>query len=46
MAFPIILRKKPMKYFLPEKIVCVVALRKRSTILVPFVLHGDQYRQQ
>lgn len=46
MAFPIILHKKPMKYFHSENIVCVIGLRKRGKILVPFVLNSDQYRQR
>ena len=46
MAFPIILHKKPMRYSHSENIVCVMGLRKRGNILVPFVLNSDQYRQQ
>lgn len=45
-AFPIILHKKPMRYSHSENIACVMDLRKRGNILVPFVLHSDQYRQQ
>lgn len=45
-ALPIILHKKPMKYFQSENIVYVMGLRKRGKILVPFVLNCDQYRRQ